>query len=600
MAQTNKNAIFTSQSSGTWSRSFDDVYTRHLNLDLEGIDADVFWFREDVHHPRPIYPFEAIVPEAIKLGLGQVNTRMLAFPMSNGLDIRVHHGRVYFSPVAPPHAAEADRRAPVFEKRTAHMFERFEDYESNWRLKVNSLIASLNHLPLPRLDDLENEGRALDGGGLSSGHDLCQFLSKLVEGLFQAYQYHFELLNIGYLALLQFSEVFEQAFPSADPATVNTLLRCGDLELYEPQRQIDALARLAERLELVDKVLKAESLEAIAVRGEEDRNTGLWCAELDAARADWFDYSDGIGFSYFDKVWNDHPSIILDRIKDALRRGPKLDKQEPDPAEILSRSLSLIDNSEMRTRFEAAYDRARRVTPYLENHNLYIEHRFQAVFWRRLRALGRVLHDLGWLDSVDDIVLLDRWSLGEMLYEVAADWAAGTKSARPQYWTDRLDRARSAMARYEAARPPERFLGDVPDHISDPILICLFGITDKNVAAARQVSERGGTICGQGASIGVVRGPLYFATCAEDLSHAPEGAIVVCSILPPSWCVSLSGIGGVICEYGGVLSHAAILCREFGKPAVIGVPDAMTRFQPSEMVEIDGKTGRINLLDKKD
>ncbi|MGB3553320.1 MAG: PEP-utilizing enzyme [Jannaschia sp.] len=58
-------------------------------------------------------------------------------------------------------------------------------------------------------------------------------------------------------------------------------------------------------------------------------------------------------------------------------------------------------------------------------------------------------------------------------------------------------------------------------------------------------------------------------------------------------------VGVVVCEFGGILSHAAILCREFGKPAVIGVAGAMDRFRPGEIVEIDGTTGRIEQIERE-
>ena len=227
----------------------DTLYPRHLRLDLDGPDADEFWFREDVHHPGPIFPFETIIPEAIKLAMGQINTRMLAFPMSNGIDVRVHQGRIYFSPVAAPTQAEAECRTPMFHRRTAHIFERFEDYEDNWRKKMISLTSQLRALPLPDLPDFESDARSLGGRALSSGHDLCQFYRRLVDALFEAYQYHFELLNIGYLGLLQFSDVFTELFPSANPATVNTMLKDGSLEIYEPERQIGSVAKFRRVVE---------------------------------------------------------------------------------------------------------------------------------------------------------------------------------------------------------------------------------------------------------------------------------------------------------------------------------------------------------------
>lgn len=572
----------------------DAIYPEHLRLNLDGDDAAEFWFREDVHHPDPIFPFETIIPEAIKLAMGQINTRMLAFPMSNGIDVRVHQGRIYFSPVASPTPDQSAQRVPIFEQRTAHVFERFEGYEQNWRKKMVSLTSRLRALPLPNLPEFESDARSLGGSGLSSGHELCQFYRRLIEALFEAYQYHFELLNIGYLGLFQFTEIFTELFPSANLATVNTMLRDGTLEIYEPQRQIFELARLARRLGVETDIQGAKTVDEIAQRCAANSQLGLWHAALEAAREDWFEYSDGIGFSYFDRVWNDHPSIILDRIKTALEQpDAREDPQTQSGEDMFARCMALIDDPDDAAKFEQAFRRAQRVTPYLENHNLYVEHRFQAVFWRRLRELGGLLADIGWLDNADDIVLLDRWALDQMIFEAAADWAAGTGQRRSARWTAHLISARTTMTTFQNAPAPVQFLGAIPDRVADPIMICLFGITDDAITAAQPNGEPTQKLCGQGASAGCVRGPVWVVQTADDVARTPDGAIIVCRILPPSWSVGLHQVAGVICEYGGVLSHAAILCREFNKPAVISVPNATTLFQSGDVVEMDGVSGLI-------
>lgn len=579
----------------------DQTYAPYLKLETahDSCDQTQFWFREDVHHPEPIYPFETIIPEAIKLGMGQYTTRMLKFPMSNGIDARVHHGRVYFSPIDPPDAQEAAARAPIFERRTTHIFDKFEDYEANWKTKMTQLTETLRALPLPDCPDTEAEARALGGGGLSSGHELCQFYAKLTEGLFQAYQYHFELLNVGYLGLLQFSDVFTSLFPSANPSTVSMMLKNGTLELYEPQRQIGKLADLASDLGIGQSVVDATSLEDITKRAGGAREFSLWTAALEAAREDWFDYSDGIGFSYNDRVWNDHPNLILQKIQTVLLHGDALDTADaPDPETLFERCSALIEDQQDLDRFTAAYERARRVTPYLENHNLYVEHRFQAVFWRRLRELGQVLTDMGWLNRRDDIILLDRWSLGALIFDAASTWALGSEHAEKHRWQKRIEMARTAMSHVQNAPPPPRFLGAIPDTISDPILICLFGITTDAISMADASETETGLIAvGQAASNGKVQGQAWIAKTAADVACAPAGAIIICRSLLPSWTVGLGAVGGVICEVGGMLSHAAIVCREYGKPAIVSVPDVMGLIETGDLIEIDGETGRIRLSD---
>jgi pyruvate,water dikinase len=53
--------------------------------------------------------------------------------------------------------------------------------------------------------------------------------------------------------------------------------------------------------------------------------------------------------------------------------------------------------------------------------------------------------------------------------------------------------------------------------------------------------------------------------------------------------------GGLVMEKGGAMSHGAVVAREFGIPAVVGVTDAMTRIVNGQTIEVDGITGRVFL-----
>jgi pyruvate,water dikinase len=53
--------------------------------------------------------------------------------------------------------------------------------------------------------------------------------------------------------------------------------------------------------------------------------------------------------------------------------------------------------------------------------------------------------------------------------------------------------------------------------------------------------------------------------------------------------------GGLVTNTGGVLSHAAVVAREFGLPAVVGTGDATTRIDDGQIVELDGTTGYVRL-----
>jgi phosphohistidine swiveling domain-containing protein len=76
----------------------------------------------------------------------------------------------------------------------------------------------------------------------------------------------------------------------------------------------------------------------------------------------------------------------------------------------------------------------------------------------------------------------------------------------------------------------------------------------------------------------------------------PAGSVLVVRTLDPDLAPLLPQLGGLVAESGSVLSHLAILAREFGVPTAVGVPDATSRFRAGAIVEVDGATGEVTIL----
>jgi pyruvate,water dikinase len=108
-------------------------------------------------------------------------------------------------------------------------------------------------------------------------------------------------------------------------------------------------------------------------------------------------------------------------------------------------------------------------------------------------------------------------------------------------------------------------------------------------------ADTDGDLVGLGVSPGRLRGKLRILRSAADM-RTLSGEIVVLAAIEPSLTSLFPVVGGVIAEIGGVLSHAAILAREYGVPAVVNVTDATRRLKDGDYIELDGTTGRVRLL----
>lgn len=100
---------------------------------------------------------------------------------------------------------------------------------------------------------------------------------------------------------------------------------------------------------------------------------------------------------------------------------------------------------------------------------------------------------------------------------------------------------------------------------------------------------------GIGASPGQIRAPAWTATRIEEALLAPEGSVLICPFTDPGWTPVLGRVGGVVTEAGGFLSHAAVICREFGVPAVLNVRGAVRRIRSGTDVFVDGTNGIVRI-----
>jgi pyruvate,water dikinase len=98
---------------------------------------------------------------------------------------------------------------------------------------------------------------------------------------------------------------------------------------------------------------------------------------------------------------------------------------------------------------------------------------------------------------------------------------------------------------------------------------------------------------GVACSPGKVRGRARIIASIDEAHRLEKGDILVTRFTDPGWTPLFNLIDGVVTETGGLLSHAAVISREYGIPAVLAVPQATQRIQDGEIIVLDGDSGRI-------
>ncbi len=98
-------------------------------------------------------------------------------------------------------------------------------------------------------------------------------------------------------------------------------------------------------------------------------------------------------------------------------------------------------------------------------------------------------------------------------------------------------------------------------------------------------------------SAGVAEGPALVLTEPVSVLEMEPGYILVCPSTDPAWVPLFIQAKGLVMESGGALSHGAIVAREFGLPAVAGLPGVHQQLKTGQRLRVDGGSGTVTLLE---
>jgi pyruvate,water dikinase len=106
------------------------------------------------------------------------------------------------------------------------------------------------------------------------------------------------------------------------------------------------------------------------------------------------------------------------------------------------------------------------------------------------------------------------------------------------------------------------------------------------------------TVRGTGASPGVYVGIARVLSGPVEFVRLQKGDVLVTATTTESFNIVLPMIGAIVTDNGGLLSHAAIVSREYGIPGVVGCRDATRRIPDGARIEVDGGAGHVRILAK--
>ncbi len=521
-------------------------------------DAQLTWDWDDMHMPFPVTPLGADYLRALGGGFNDRYDRLGPFPQR--WKVAVWNGYAYF---ALKHDGTDAERAEVYRRWEAVCREQIELVGRYWTEEA-----------LPELRAIYERIAGVDVETLPADA-LVREWDQAWAGAQRAWGIHFLAILGPYQVVEDLADLHDRVRPDAAPGESLRLIQGFGDDLFAVELGIERLATLARGTPAVAAWLRSGPASRDALL-DLDGGAGF-VAELDAFLAEHGHLGQG-----FDDLtlpsWGEEPALLLAELAkrvdrpavSAERRRERL-RAEADRLAGQVRTI-LADRPEELAQFERLLAHGRGIGTLTEGHNYWIDRMAQA----RLRALavrvGRRLVDEGVIDEPTDVFFLERAEIGAELLAPGDRRSVVAARKREHRRFQELHPPRTIGAKRTEAPSVDRFDG------------------------ARIASEDPDELRGTGASAGIVRGTARVALSPGDFGRILPGDIIVCPSSNPSWVPVFAIAGGLVTNTGGILSHAAVVAREFGLPAVVGTGDATTRIADGRMVEIDGTRGTVRLL----
>ncbi|WP_448005494.1 PEP/pyruvate-binding domain-containing protein [Agromyces bauzanensis] len=550
-----------------------------------------YWERDDFHEPVPISPFGRILltEQILKAFPGAFAEFGVLLDRAEVAFIGGwQYGRIV--PLVGPAPGEGSRTPPRW--LLAILLRLHPAVRRRSRAARDAVAADLPMTVIRRWygewrpehrDDLRR-ALALDLGSLSDA-ELAAELDHRVRML--GHPAHI-VVAIGYWVLVY--ELAERCRESLGWEVTRALGLVEGLSTTstEPGRQLAGLARLAGSRPATAAALTAP------VDASLDR-----LAELDPAFAAAFDeyVADNahrtLGYDVIDPTMAETPDRLLRLVADQLETGFAPDRlgerAERRRREALDEARRLMARQPAgdRERFERALARAREAYPALED-RVWWTTSVQAALLRYLALeLGARLAERGQLDTADDVFFLEVPDARAALLDGADRRETARIASGQRAW------AMAHPVRRSYGHPP---VGEPPFDLLPPAArlvneATMWGVD--HVLAWSTAPDEHAVVSGAPASPGRYTGRVRVVRGEQDFDRIRAGDVVVCPATSPAWSVVFPNLGALVTDSGGILSHPAIIAREYGIPAVVGTGNATRLLVDDQVVTVDGDRGVV-------
>ena len=529
-------------------------------------DRTLLWRWDDIHSPLPASPMTvSIWAESIAHGSAKAAQRL----HRTGRSLRRRINGYSYSADLPDEST-ADERAA----QQAAMEHAVATTRERWDREF-----------LPILERDLAYMRQVDAESATDPH-LLELFEEFLERQQNHWDIHFQVVFPVSTAAESMAELYRQVMGPVPEEEPFLLLQGIDNKSVETGRAIQALTEQARIRPRVARLLSQEVDATAVCRELEGIPSGReFLAKLNGFLEVYGDRPTGFDMVY--PSWREDPSFVILNVRSYLASPPRdLDVETAAAAQeaedLLKAALRKMgDKGVTRARFVAALRLARGLWPLKEDHAFYIDQASSALLRRLLAEMGRRLQGHGHLASYEDVFYLTTGELTSALSDA---------STSPLH--DRVAARKGERERFMTITPPP-LLGTMPSE--DPS-----GAQPESESLSGGVSLSGedrdpNILRGTPGSRGTATGPAKVVRSPDEFDKVRPGDVLVCTSTSPTWTPLFGSVTALVSDSGGVLSHTAIVAREYRLPAVVGVGHGTRVIEDGRVVTVDGSSGLVHL-----
>jgi pyruvate,water dikinase len=532
-------------------------------------DAGRCWLQQGQFFPAPITPMTwSMMAETLDSGF---NAAAATF----GVPIRLRHRRIntyLYATQLPPETVEID--------------------DGHAREALDTAITSLadrwrdDYLPEARrfLHDWEH----FDLAG-ATREALLAHLDETVARRRRLREIEMLLQFAGMAAMSAFDDLYRDLFGVESAFDAYRLLQGFDNKTIETDRALWRLSRQALAVPEVRDAMEGRAPEAVIPALEASTPGQAFLAELRAFLND-YGHRNNLYLELAQPSWVEDPVPAIQTLQGYLSQA------EGDPgarmATLAAERERLVAEARERLRgypqpvvaaFERLLRAAQTATVLLEDHNFWLECRPTHQYRQLILECGRRLARARAIEQVDDVFYLTLDELRPAIMQPHADQRALVAARRAE-----IERFRGIAPPPMLGTPPPA--GPAPEDTPESrVMARMFGLPPQDEPDPH-------VLHGNAGSPGVARGRAKIIHTLAEAAKLQDGDVLVTRSTVPAWTPLFTTAAAVVTDAGGILSHCAVVAREYRLPAVVGTLRGTALIQDGQLLEVDGGAGIVRIL----